>query len=184
MLYLLDKTKTPMGGRMLKDWVSRPLMNVSAIEKRQMGVQTLLDSFLRMNVQTALKYISDLEKLSSKLAQNNISPRDVHKLASSVISIPDVLDPISDKSPFNNNLPENIPLDEANVVLLALVDNPPIQLKDGGVFRTGYNKELDEIVEIANQFKTSNSKYGDTTSYRNRNLFFKNKKTIRYSDIL
>ena len=78
---------------------------------------------------------------------NNINPRDLHKLASSVVSLPDVLDPLYDKVPFANNLPTDIPLDEANKVLLALVDEPPTHTKDGGIFRKGYNKELDEIVE-------------------------------------
>ena len=153
LLHLLDKTRTPMGGRMLKDWLSRPLMNLSFIVKRQEGVQALTDNFLRMNVQTALKTISDLEKLSSKLAQNNISPRDLHKLASSVVSLPDVLDPLDGIAPFTNTLPSNIPLDEANAVLLALVDEPPVQMKDGGVFRKGYNNDLDEIVEMATNSK-------------------------------
>ncbi|MDO4467417.1 MAG: DNA mismatch repair protein MutS [Bacillota bacterium] len=146
----MDLCKSAMGSRLLKRWIEYPLINPSAIAKRQKAVLKLKEDFmLREDLKEHLLYIYDMERLASRMAYGTASPRDVLQLAASL----EHAKPILDLAQALESYPEFTTIDPCqslfNEIQGAIIENPPMNLKEGGVFTTGYNKELDELREIA-----------------------------------
>lgn len=147
LLWVLDKTKTAMGGRALKQWLDRPLLAQKEITLRQQKVASLLDNYFeRSTLQDELTNVYDLERLAGRVAFGNVNGRDLLQLRQSLEQVPKiryVLEKIDDGT-FTDILARLDPVEEVvELIKRALVDEPPISVKDGGIIRSGYNKELD-----------------------------------------
>ena len=150
----MDKCQSAMGSRMLKRWIEYPLIDVEKIAKRQEAVKDLKENFmLRENLKEHLVYVYDMERLASRMAYGNASPRDVLQLVATL----EHAKPILDLATSLNSYPEflSVPTCQGlyNEIKNAIVENPPLTLKEGGVFNDGYDQELDEVRKIAKQGK-------------------------------
>lgn len=150
----MDKCQSAMGSRMLKRWIEYPLINAEKIAKRQAAVKDLKENFmLRENLKEHLVYVYDMERLASRMAYGNASPRDVLQLVATLEHAKPILDLASSLNsyPEFNDVPDCQEL--YNEIKNAIIENPPLTLKEGGVFNDGYNQELDEVRKIAKQGK-------------------------------
>ena len=149
LLWVLDKTSTSMGGRMLRRWLNDPLIDVVEINKRLNAVKELKDEImLRGDVIDSLKKVYDIERLAGKMAYGNANARDMISLKSSLAKLPNVKQTLSNcKSDYLKELYEN--LDELqdihDLIEKAIVDEPPISVKEGGIIKLGYDPEIDEL---------------------------------------
>ncbi|GBD91700.1 DNA mismatch repair protein MutS [bacterium BMS3Abin04] len=157
LISILDKTNTPMGSRLLKRWVSAPLIKLEPILQRQQGVEELYkNKVVRNNLQNELKEIGDLERIISKVCTGRANPRELNYLKSSLKKIPllkQLLDQLSSDiiNKINNRLGD---LDEiVELIEIAITDDPPLSLNDGGVIRSGFSDELDEIRDLSKNAK-------------------------------
>jgi len=153
LISILDKTQTPMGARLLKRWISAPLIKPEPILRRQESVDAFFqDSQIRKKLILEFKEISDLERLTSKICTGRANPRDVVNLKLSLAKIPRLKELLAGftsgtLSDLNNKLK---PLDSVVAKINnALVESPPLSLSDGGVIKPGYSPELDEIRNIS-----------------------------------
>ncbi len=153
LLWVVDKTKTAMGARLLHNMLLSPLKNVDEIVYRQEGVKELYNaSVVRMTIADTLREVKDVERLSGKISNGNFMPRDCVALAASLNALPtlkfqligfvssilkDVYDGILDMKEL------------ADLLSVAITPEPPALMKDGGYIRAGYCAELDELREIA-----------------------------------
>ncbi len=153
LIDILDKTVTAMGGRLMKKWISAPLLKKEAILKRQESVEELLNKKnIRKNLFNQLKEIGDLERLISKVCTGRANPREIVNLKFSLKKIPSIK-----KELLNTEVPTIVQLgqeldsleDLVNSIDESLVDSPPLSVSDGGVIRQGYSPELDEIRDIS-----------------------------------
>lgn len=150
----MDKCQSAMGSRMLKRWIEYPLIDAEKIAKRQAAVKDLKENFmLRENLKEHLVYVYDMERLASRMAYGNASPRDVLQLVATLEHAKPILDLASSLNsyPEFNDVPDCQEL--YNEIKNAIIENPPLTLKKGGVFNDGYNQELDEVRKIAKQGK-------------------------------
>lgn len=150
----MDKCQSAMGSRMLKRWIEYPLIDAEKIAKRQVAVKDLKENFmLRENLKEHLVYVYDMERLASRMAYGNASPRDVLQLVATLEHAKPILDLASSLNsyPEFNDVPDCLEL--YNEIKNAIIENPPLTLKEGGVFNDGYNQELDEVRKIAKQGK-------------------------------
>ena len=150
----MDKCQSSMGSRMLKRWIEYPLIDAEKIAKRQAAVKDLKENFmLRENLKEHLVYVYDMERLASRMAYGNASPRDVLQLVATLEHAKPILDLASSLNsyPEFNDVPDCQEL--YNEIKNAIIENPPLTLKEGGVFNDGYNQELDEVRKIAKQGK-------------------------------
>jgi DNA mismatch repair protein MutS len=157
LLSAVDRTVTPMGGRMLRQWILKPLRNVVQIRRRQSLIQELLDqSFLLNACRRTMQGIRDVERTLGRLSQGSGNARDLASVKSSLEAFPDVLDHLlalesatlgGGEERLGWELRTQIhPLPELKELLdRALVDEAPALLKEGGIFRTGYHTGLDEL---------------------------------------
>ncbi|MBN2479695.1 MAG: DNA mismatch repair protein MutS [Parachlamydiales bacterium] len=150
LLDLLDKTKTAMGGRLLKKWLKLPLIDIDEINKRLFSVEETVNNFeIFLQVQENLNNIKDLERILMRLINNSATPRDLSALKISLEFVPIIKDFLKDfKSELISQDVKNLkdvknPL--LNLLTSAIVENPPIRLNEGGIFKDGYNSELDEL---------------------------------------
>lgn len=149
LIQIMNKTVTPMGGRLLKKWLEQPLLNVERIHRRQGAVRELYENvMLRGDLREVLQQIADLERLTSRAATGTASPRDLVALKNSLSVLPQVktiLD--SAKGETLKDLGKEIcTLDSVvDLIGIALVEDPPALLRDGGIIRPGYNAELDKL---------------------------------------
>lgn len=143
LLSVLDKTKTAMGSRLLKQWIRRPLYDKSEITKRYDHVDSILADFIiHDELRTILDKVYDIERLAGRLAFSNANPKDLSQLRSTLSVLPDV------KNIINNlDLVYDIPLftDLYNLLNNSILENPSFTLKDGGIIKEGFNDELDEL---------------------------------------
>ena len=150
----MDKCQSAMGSRLLKRWIEYPLIDAEKISKRQAAVKDLKENFmLRENLKEHLVYVYDMERLASRMAYGSASPRDVLQLVATLEHAKPILDlAISlDSYPEFSQVPDCQEL--YNEIKNAIVENPPLTLKEGGVFNDGYNQELDEVRRIAKKGK-------------------------------
>lgn len=150
----MDKCQSAMGSRMLKRWIEYPLIDAEKIAKRQAAVKDLKENFmLRENLKEHLVYVYDMERLASRMAYGNASPRDVLQLVATLEHAKPILDLASSLNsyPEFNDVPDCQEL--YNEIKNAIIENPPLTLKEGGVFNDGYNQELDEVRKMAKQGK-------------------------------
>ena len=145
LLWLLDKTKTAMGSRLLKTYIENPLIDKDEINRRYDIVEKLEEEFILAEDLKGLLYnVYDLERLSGRIAFNNANARDLLQLKSSLKVLPDI-----------KNILESInfktidPLTELyDLIEEAIYENPPISVKEGYLIKSGYNKELDELKDL------------------------------------
>ena len=154
LFWVLDKTTTAMGGRLLKQWLSRPLLSLDRIKQRQQMVQALLDDyFTRENIVDSLKGVYDLERLSGRVAFGNVNPRELLQLAKSLEATKLIIQALAESgNPDLERYGQGIdPQSElAESITNCLVDQPPISAKDGGIIRAGVSEDLDKYREAMN----------------------------------
>ncbi len=154
---ILDLTKTPMGARLLRKWLVRPLCRVDQIEKRLEAVAALVDDRrLREALRDELQAVGDLERLAARISTGRAAPRDLHTLKLTLAQIPAVKTLL--ESAQSDTLQKvgtglTLCLDSAERIGRALVDEPPATLALGGVIRDGYSDELDELRVLARSGK-------------------------------
>ncbi len=146
LIWLLDKTKTAMGSRLLKKYIEEPLINIKEINKRYDIVETLTKKFILKNdLQNLLQEVYDLERLSGRIAFGNCNARDLIQLKQSLKVLPEI-EMILREINFDvklNTLSELWELLEGSVY-----DTPPISIKEGYLIKRGYNSELDELKDL------------------------------------
>lgn len=155
---ILDRTKTPMGARLLKKWINRPLRQLSSIQTRLDAVAELVEhKELKNNISETLSHIGDLERLNTKICTNRANPRDVVALKNFLAYISQLKSHIKAViCPALKQLSTELhPLEAlVKVISTALSEDPPLSLSEGGVFKQGYNSELDELRSLALNGKT------------------------------
>ena len=148
---VIDETVTAMGGRLLRRWLLRPLVDPEPIWRRQEAVEELVgDGAMRRGARTELKQVRDLERLAGKLGAGRVNPRELASLAASLERIGPVRDALEPaKAGYLADLRDALdPLDDVrDRIRGALADEPPATLSEGGVIRTGYDEGLDDLRE-------------------------------------
>nr|WP_100399270.1 DNA mismatch repair protein MutS [Bacillus sp. FJAT-44742] len=148
LLWLLDKTVTAMGGRLLKRWIEQPLLEKDSIKERHSLVSSWLENFFaREDVRDKLKEVYDLERLCGKVAYGNVNARELVQLKRSLLQVPGIIEIISSlNNEYASKQIESVDICSPLVDLLekSLVDEPPISIKEGGMIKDGYHEQLDE----------------------------------------
>ena len=157
LISILDKTETAMGGRMLKKWISAPLKKLEPILKRQECLEEFFNNkTLRKNLQNELSEIGDLERLTSKICTGRANPREMVNLKTSLKKIP-LIKQLLDLTKVETLQVINQKLHTLDWLIekieLAIADDPPLAVSDGGVIRKGFNPELDEIRSLSTNAK-------------------------------
>jgi len=150
LLGVLEKTVTPMGARLMGQWVSRPLLDVGLIANRQAGVTYFYEDGLgRAEVRTVLKPLNDLERLTNRVVGGTAQPRDLVAIRETLIQLPTVYGLIwQSEGPLAELLARFSQCEEELALLqAALADEPPATLQNTGIFRPGYSDELDGVLE-------------------------------------
>ena len=144
----LDTTATPMGGRLLRRWLNNPLRDIKVLEQRQKFITQAIASDNPEELQQCLKPIGDMERILSRIALRSARPRDLSRLCVSLNALPEIQTVLrSLESTTARSLATSISEFPTIVDLLtrAIVDNPPVIIRDGGVIAEGYDTELDEL---------------------------------------
>ena len=149
LFWLLDMTKSAMGARLLKNYIDRPLLKKEAIEERLDIVEIFTQQFIqRESIKEILKEIYDLERLSSRIAFGNINARDLKWISSSLKVLPELKQQLySFNEPLTDQLANQI-IDLSHITKLiddAIIDNPPLTIKEGHIIKDHFNEELDEL---------------------------------------
>jgi DNA mismatch repair protein MutS len=148
LIWVLDKTSTSMGGRLLRRWINDPLVELEEIQNRLDSVSELKNSLmLRGDITDTLKKVYDIERLAGKISYGNANARDMISLKNSLINLPSLKATLSKFSSkyiqkLNNNLDQLT--DIAELIEEAIVEEPPVTIKEGGIIKTGYKEEIDE----------------------------------------
>ncbi|MCF8355522.1 MAG: DNA mismatch repair protein MutS, partial [Melioribacteraceae bacterium] len=158
LISILDKTETAMGGRMLKKWISAPLRKLEPILKRQEAVEAFhKNKVLRNNIKNELKEIGDLERLTSRICTARANPRELISLKLSLKKIP-LLKQLLDNTDSITLVAINEKLKELEHIVekieVAISDEPPLNISDGGVIREGFSAELDELRDLSMNAKS------------------------------
>ena len=154
LLWVIDKTKTAMGKRLLRQWLERPLISISLITKRQNSVGELFDdTMLRDTVRSSLGGVNDMERLMSRIAYSTANARELRTLCETIKKLPAVKGALSSclaamlKSVYSGiDLLEDV----SALIDSSIVDEPPFSLREGGIIRKGFNAEIDELTDIVN----------------------------------
>ena len=158
LLWVLDKTATSMGGRLLRRWISDPLIDVAEINNRLEAVEELKDDvILRGELEEALKGVYDIERLAGKISYGSANARDLNSLKTSSSKLPQIKNLISNsKSHMLKDLYEELDSLEDIYELIdkAVVEDPPILITEGGIIKMGYNQEIDELKKAMTDGKT------------------------------
>jgi DNA mismatch repair protein MutS len=157
LLEVLDETVTPMGARGLGQWLRYPLQNLETIAARLDAVEFLKgQSLLRQQLRQTLKGLGDLERLTARLALEQANPREVTAVGQTLARVPALQELLPAEMPaLLAGVAKGLdPLpDLQELISRALVDDPPLGLKDGGIIRDGYNAELDELLQLSRDGK-------------------------------
>jgi DNA mismatch repair protein MutS len=149
---VLDKTVTAMGGRCLRRWLNRPLRDHDILKNRYACIGSLLHHGLYKNVQLLLRQVGDIERVSSRVALKSARPRDLLVLRNTLAVLPDLQAVLADSdNPQLISLRGQIGEHPEILQLLqtAIIDNPPVLIRDGGVLAAGFNAELDELRNLS-----------------------------------
>ncbi|MDX8382537.1 MAG: DNA mismatch repair protein MutS [Ghiorsea sp.] len=148
LIAVLDKTMTPMGARLLREWVDFPLSDLTRIKHRQQAVTSLMDdSEARQSIGEALQHIRDMERMLTRIVLNRAAPRDFKGLSYSILALPALIAALGKRGGlFAPILRDLAGLEDLGQTLAAaLVDLPPALFRDGGVICAGYDAELDRL---------------------------------------
>lgn len=152
LISVIDKTATSMGSRLLRRWLNKPLRDRFTLRNRHQAVGALLDQYRYETLLETLRGIGDIERIASRIALGSARPRDLSTLRSSLHVLPRIHDLIGTiDNPHIQQLQSNIDLHEALRYLLdsAIIDNPPVVIRDGGVIAPGFDPELDELRNLS-----------------------------------
>ncbi len=152
LIWVLDKTKTAAGGRMLRQWIDKPLMNVSAIQQRLDAVEELCQkTIVREEMAQALKSVLDMERLLGKMLYGTANACDLNAIAQTLSIVPGIKSQLYDLTAFEFHAIDR-ELDSLteiyNLIHSAIDDNPAVSVKDGNIIREGYNATVDELRDI------------------------------------
>jgi len=146
LIWLLDKTKTAMGSRLLKQYIENPLVDPNEINRRYDIVETLLEQFIiKSDLQNYLNEVYDLERLSGRIAFGNANARDLMQLKNSLKVLPNIKDALEKINFYKAIDPLN---DLYQLLEKSIYENPPITLKEGYLIKEGFNAELDELKNL------------------------------------
>ncbi len=152
LFQLLNKASTCMGSRLLCRWLNRPLRQRDTLEARQQAISSLLENYRFELIKVQLKVIGDLERILGRIALRSARPRDLSRLGLSLAVYPQLQSLLAEhNSPRLQELAHNIGTFDDTVMLLdrAIVDSPPVVIRDGGVIAEGYDSELDELRSLS-----------------------------------
>lgn len=152
LLWLLDETKTAMGGRMLRSWLEKPLIQKKKIEERLNIVEGLLTHFFERNdLIDVLKNIYDLERLAGRVAFGTVNARDLIQLKQSLSQVPyliDIIKGLNIEGHWDNYLGQLDPIDEVkDIIEKAIFEEPPLSITDGDIIKKGFHEQLDVYKE-------------------------------------
>ena len=154
LLWVLDKTHTAMGGRMLRSWLEKPLLDAAEIGRRQNAVEELVNATVcRGELIEALKDVTDLERVTTRIVTGTVNCRDLLALARGLRALPEVKGQLRQlDAPLLQKLEQSIdPLtDCADLIENTIVDEPPLTVREGGIIRKGANPEVDRLWDIMN----------------------------------
>lgn len=157
LLWLLDKTQTAMGARLLRRWIDKPLLSKKNIEQRQQAVETLYkDMILRDDIRRELAPIYDLERLVGRVSYGNANAKDLHALKLSLRRIPALVELCEgSSSEALGQIVRHVDqcVDLADYIDTVLVDDPPLSLREGGLIREGFDSYLDSLREASKNGK-------------------------------
>ena len=151
LLNIIDKCKTSLGSRLLKRYFKNPTKNLAKIHTRHSIINSLIEKHHFLKIQENLNYISDIERIISRVALGTVKPKDLVSLQSSLEQLPKLKSLLAEKNTKElNTLNKGIhQLDELAALLdKAIIENPPVTIRDGGVIKEGFDKELDELKSI------------------------------------
>ena len=157
LLWVLDKTSTSMGGRLLRRWLNDPLLDVSEIQERLEAVKELKDNMmLRGDITETLKRVYDIERLAGKMAYGNANARDMITLKNSLEKLPEVKSVLQQcQAPKLKELNDN--LDELKDIFelidKSIIEDPPMAIKEGGIIKLGYEPEIDTLKKASTEGK-------------------------------
>ncbi|MFQ9151939.1 MAG: hypothetical protein ACLR6B_11075 [Blautia sp.] len=172
LLWVLDKTKTAMGARLLRNYLEQPLIELEEIEKRQEAIQELNENVIsREEIREYLNPVYDMERLSSRISYQSANPRDLISFKSSLSMIPPIkylLD--SFQSPLMRELHDSLDEleDVCSLIDRAIMDDPPLVIKDGGIIKEGYNEEIDRLRKAKTEGKTVACRAGNERTGKDR----------------
>lgn len=152
LAWVMDRTATAMGGRQLRRWLNRPLRDIAVVEQRQQAVSALLDGFHYEPVHDLLKSIGDIERILARVALRSARPRDLARLRDAFLSLPDLqkaLTPVNSHHVVRLATTISEYPELSDLLERAIIDNPPVVIRDGGVIREGFDEELDELRNIS-----------------------------------
>ncbi len=157
LLWVLDKTKTAMGKRLVRNWIEQPLVNLAKITKRHNAVNELFsDSVLLDNETAAISDVSDMERLMARIVYETANAKELRSLLSTIRLLPDIKSGISEcKSALLGETCKNIDLlnDVAELIDSAIQEDPPFTVREGDMIKDGFNPELDELRDIVHNGK-------------------------------
>ncbi len=157
LLWVLDKTSTSMGGRLLRRWLNDPLLDVAEIQERLFSVKELKDNMiLRGDITETLKKVYDIERLAGKMAYGNANARDMITLKNSLEKLPEVKKVLSQCNSLKlkelyNELDELKDIYE--LIDKSIIEDPPMTIKEGGIIKLGYDEEIDKLKTATTQGK-------------------------------
>ncbi len=152
LLGIIDRTITAMGGRLLKRWIRYPLMDIQEILSRQDAVEEAKENIqVRRNIRENLKSVYDLERLGSKITMGHSNARDLIALKQSLNSLPDIWSWLSHLKAELFKCHQNVDdlYELAKLIEKAIREDTPPTIHEGGIIKTGYNSELDELISIS-----------------------------------
>ena len=153
LLWVIDRTRTAMGSRMIRQWLEKPLLNPLHIKKRQAAVGALVDDLmLRTGLSDELKQMFDMERLIGRVVYGTANCRDLRALQASMTHLPAIKDLAAQAAvPLMRELNSRIDTldDISNLIDAAIVDDPPATIREGGLIKTGFSREVDELRELA-----------------------------------
>ncbi|MCL1988797.1 MAG: DNA mismatch repair protein MutS [Firmicutes bacterium] len=154
LLSVIDRTCTPAGARLLRNWIEMPLTDPQAINKRLDSVEEWINqSFLRIELRESLKKLHDMERLITRLIGANANARDMATLRNSLAVLPTIKENLSTcKIQLNQSMYQTFDdlHDVYSLINEILVDEPPLSIKEGGLIKKGYNFELDKLLDVKN----------------------------------
>ena len=158
LLWLLDRTQTAMGGRLLRRWIERPLLRQEDLDARLEAVEALKgDLLLRADVRESLDRVYDLERLAGRISYGNANARDLIQLRHSLEAVPELKQLLMrTESRVLTEIAQGMDecTDIVGLLRTALVDDPPISVREGGMIRTGYDEYLDKLHSASRDGKT------------------------------
>lgn len=150
----LDKCRSSMGSRLLKKWIEYPLVDTAMINRRLDAVEYLNDNFITKDeLREHLGFVYDMERLSARVAYGSANPRDILRLIKTLEHTPQIFELFHDCSAYEEFQSIDPCRELYDMIEGAIIDNPPLTVKDGGVFVEGYNEELDQVREIGKNGK-------------------------------